>query len=368
MRTVKQWSRRAVLGAAAVAGVGATGLIARSWFGGNSGRGTEASFPELLRQTIFDLDIPCNSAESYLSAQVSEGREHDIPGIVALVRKRLDMYGNSASGRPEDEQPMDVRGLIRLLAQAIKEDFATDQLCVVEGWQLSMTECRLGVLKFLWERNQDGGTDVVWRKAPLYAVAPPPKLSEIVPRRTIVGVPFTVQPNGKSVINVFGTDFQPGAKILLDGVPLDSAVGHSGWMNAYVPAKVYSMERIIAVEVKNPDGTVSNGMEFEVIRAASVRPPLVSRIVPGQTFVGVPFAVQPNGKSVINVYGTGFESGARILFNDVPLESAVGHSGWMNAYVRTEFYSQKRIVDVAVRNPDGKSSNAIRFTIISKSD
>ena len=368
MRSVNRWSRRAVLGAAAVAGVGATGLIARSWFGGNSGRGSDASFPELLRQSIFDLDIPCNSAESYLSDQVSGGREHDISGIVALVRKRLDMHGNSVSGYPGNEQRIDVEGLIRLLAKAIKEDFATDQLCVVEGWQLSMTECRLGALKFLWERNHDGGTDVVCRKTPLYVVATPPKLSKIVPRRTIVGVPFTVQPNGSSVINVYGTDFQPGAKILLDGVPLHSAVGHSGWMNAYVPEKFYAIERIMDVEVKNPDGTVSNGMEFAVIRAVSSPPPKLSRIVPSRTFIGVPFTVQPNGKSVINVYGTGFQSGAQILFDDVPLESAVGHSGWMNAYVPAKFYSRKRIMDVVVRNPDGKGSNPIRFAVVSNSD
>ena len=110
------------------------------------------------------------------------------------------------------------------------------------------------------------------------------------------------------------------------------------------------------------------GLEFGVIPAASLPPPQLTRIVPSRTFVGVPFAVQPNGKSVINVYGTGFQSGARILFNDVPMESAVGHSGWMNAYVPTEFYSQKRIVDVAVSNPDGKGSNAIRFAIVSRSD
>ena len=137
MRAVKRWSRRAVLGAAAMVGVGATGLIATRWIGGNSGRGSEGNFPELLRQAISDLDISCNLAGSFLSAELSGGREHDIPGVVALVRERLDIYRASSSEQPRDEQGMGVGGLIRVLARTIKEDFATGQLCVVEGWQLS---------------------------------------------------------------------------------------------------------------------------------------------------------------------------------------------------------------------------------------
>ena len=267
MRSVNRWSRRAVLGAAAVAGVGATGLIARSWFGGNSGRGSDASFPELLRQSIFDLDIPCNSAERYLSDQVSGGgREHDISGIVALVRKRLDMHGNSVSGYPGNEQRIDVEGLIRLLARGHQG-----------GFRNRPTLRRGGMATF-----DDGvpprgprnfyGNGITMEVRTLFVgrhlcmlVATPPKLSKILPRRTIVGVPFTVQANGKSVINVYGTGFQSGAQILFDDVPLESAVGHSGWMNAYVPTKFYSRNRIMDVAVRNPDGKGSNPIRFAVV-------------------------------------------------------------------------------------------------------
>ena len=180
------------------------------------------------------------------------------------------------------------------------------------------------------------------------------------------GIPFAVLPNGESVINVHGAGFRPGARILFDGVPLQSSVGNSGWMNAYVPAEHYAHERIAEITVRNPDGKTSSAIRFEV--APGAPPPTLSRIVPPRTHAGTPFAVQPNGVSVINVHGAGFRPGARILFDGAPLESSVGNSGWMNAYVPAEYYAHERIAEITVRNPDGKTSSAIRFEVVPASD
>ena len=99
-------------------------------------------------------------------------------------------------------------------------------------------------------------------------------------------------------------------------------------------------------------------------RVKVAHPPRLLKIIPPRTFVGVPFAVQPNGKSVLNIHGTGFQHGARILFDGVPLESAFGNPGWMNAYVPDEYYSRERIANIAVRNSDGQESNVIQFEIV----
>ena len=153
--------------------------------------------------------------------------------------------------------------MIHLLAKAIKEDFLEGDLCVVEGWQLSLTECRLAAFKLLLERDLKVEVAPACRKQPLHWIVSPPVLSEIVPPGTSVGVPFTPW-RGKSVINVYGTDFEPGARILFGGVALDSSVGSSGWMNAYVPDDLYAREGTVDVTVENPGGAVSNAIEFAI--------------------------------------------------------------------------------------------------------
>ena len=366
MDSGRHWSRRSILGAsAAVAGVGVTGLAATVWIGGSSSREVAASFPELLRRAVVDLDLPCNSADTFLSAAVGGERERDITGIVASVQSRLGMHGASTSQPTRDGLPTDPTELTRRLARAIKDDFTEGALCLVDGWELSMTECRIAALKLLWEREQHPGAQLACRKEPLRATAPAPIVSRLLPPGTSVSVPFTVQPNGRSVINIYGSNFQPGAGILLDDLALRASVGHSGWMNAYVPAEIYSRERIVDVAVRNPDGAVSNVMQFRVVAPAVVPPPKLSRVAPPRTPVGVPFTVQPNGMSVINVYGAEFQAGAEIWFNDTRLESAVGNARWMNAYVPAELYSREGDIAVSVRNPDGKVSNVMQFEVVS---
>lgn len=260
-----KWTRRTILGiTTALAGAGGAIYVSRTWDEGKAGSGKEREFQDLLRRVVSDLKIPCNSAQIFLSAKASEGRERDILRFSesledTLERIRLD----NGENHPERWSDMEPGRMIHLLAKAVKEDFLRGDLCVVEGWQLSLTECRLAALKLLLERDLKAEAAPACRKQPLRWIAPPPVLSEIVPPGTIVDVPFSLW-RGKSVINVYGTDFEPGATILFGGVPLDSAVGSSGWMNAYVPDDLYAREGTVDVTVENPDGAVSNAIEFEI--------------------------------------------------------------------------------------------------------
>ena len=269
MRAVPRWSRRSVLGSAgAAAGIGVAGWVAIGLGGGaDPTRKSEASFLEQLRRTVSDLEISCNAAEVLLSGESVGDRMRDVPAIVASVRMRVDEYGGSSRGQLGAVHDPDRSELIGRLAQAIKDDFARDDLCLVDGWQLSMTECHLAVLKLLWERARGDSSALTCRREPLRTEAPPPKLTKIVPARTFVGLPFAVQPNGMSVINVHGAGFRSKAKILFDGVPLESSVGNSVWMNAYLPAEYYAQKRIVDIEVRNPDGKTSNAIPFEVVPA-----------------------------------------------------------------------------------------------------
>ena len=362
-----RWTRRAVLGAAAV--VAGTGAAVYWAAGPRGGSGVEPQgpleFEKLLRRAVADLDMPCNPAEVFLTTPASGAGERDLRQLVTLLEGRVGRLraGGAGSGPPAGPD-RGVDRLIRRLGQAIKEDFLEDETCAVHGWLLSRTECRLAAVKLLWEQDREGGTAVACRREPLRLVAPPPSLLEIAPSETFVGAPFTVQPDGRSVINVFGKDFKPGAQILFGETALDSSVGHSGWMTASVPDELFAREGTAAVTVRNPDGATSNGMQFRIVVSPVLPPPRLSEIVPSQTFVGAPFTVQPNGRSVINVYGAGFVPGAEIRLGGTPLDSSVGHAGWMTAYVPDELFAREGAAAVTVRNPDGKESNAMKFEVV----
>ena len=266
MRSDGKWTRRSLLGAA-VAAAGAVVYVSTNWVGSRPGPETGGTFRELLLRAVAGLDIPCNSGEVFLSTEAGGERERDIQGLVTSLEDTLKANNQPEEGDdPEGWLDMDTDDLVRLLSEAIKEEFSKDELCILAGWQLSRTECRLAALKFLSERGQDASAAMACRKEPLRPTAPPPQLSEVVPPRTFVEAPFTVQPNGKSVINVYGTGFEPGAEILFGGTPLRSSVGRSDWMNAYVPADLYAREGILDIAVRNPDGKTSNVMKFEVVR------------------------------------------------------------------------------------------------------
>ena len=269
MRFDGKWTRRSLLGAAVAAvGVGMyVSTSGRSWGGSRSASEAGVTFRELLLRTVAGLDVPCNSGEVFLSTEAGE-RERDVSGLVASLENTLRTNSRPEEGDyPEGWPDMDADGLARQLSEAVKEDFSKDELCIVDGWQLSRTECRLAALKFLREREQAAGGAMACRKELLRSSAPPPQLSGIVPPRTFAGGEGGLYRSaGRTVINVYGTGFESGAEILLGGTPLRSSVARSDWMTGSVPAGFYAREGILDVVVRNPDGKTSNVMKFEVVR------------------------------------------------------------------------------------------------------
>ena len=261
-----KWSRRFFLGASVTVVGGAATYVFRKWSDTRSEREDERIFRKLLRQAVTRLDMPCNAGENFLSTDMSGEREHDVRAVVTSLKDTLErMRTRSEHSQPEGWSGLDDDELVRLLSESIKEDFSNNELCILDGWQLSRTECRLAALKYLWERGQVAGTAPVCRKEPLRSFAPPPELSKIFPTQTFVGVPFSVRPNGKSAISVRGSGFNPGAKILFGDTVLRSTFGNPGWMTALVPGNLISQQGAVDIAVRNPDGKTSNVMTFDVV-------------------------------------------------------------------------------------------------------
>ena len=113
---------------------------------------------------------------------------------------------------------------------------------------------------------------------------------------------------------------------------------------------------------KSGDGGTRSGGTSDA-SASSPSLPELREVVPTKTVAGVDFNVQSSGKAAISLYGTGFEEGAMVLYDYVPAPAVVRDSIFMTAEMPAELYARKGVVRVAVRNPDGKVSDALRFEI-----
>lgn len=86
------------------------------------------------------------------------------------------------------------------------------------------------------------------------------------PGRAVVGVPFQVQGNGRSALAVTGNNFQRGAAININGQKLPTVFANEGLLTAEMPPEYLTKPGTIQFTVVNPDGVVSNVVDF-VIKA-----------------------------------------------------------------------------------------------------
>jgi len=92
-----------------------------------------------------------------------------------------------------------------------------------------------------------------------------PKITTLGPPGTKAGIGFNVQPDGSSALSVNGQNFESGSKIILNGKPQSTAFGNDQWLTTTVQKEVYSQPGIIRIQVKNPDGVMSNIIDFPVL-------------------------------------------------------------------------------------------------------
>jgi hypothetical protein len=199
------------------------------------------------------------------------------------------------------------------------------------------------------------------RRQPLRQ-GPAPRLDQLLPAMTVAGKGFQVQPSGASAIAVLGANFGPASRVYLNGKPAVTTYGSSTGLTALVPAEFYRQPGTIEVTVQNGDGQVSNSLLFQVLPATGP-PPRISRLHPSSCVVGQGFNLQPSGESAIVVEGTNFLPGAIICFDRTELASTFGSPGVVTGIVPASLLEEPRSFQVRVRNPDGKVSNSITFSV-----
>jgi hypothetical protein len=189
------------------------------------------------------------------------------------------------------------------------------------------------------------------------------KIASLDPSFTVQGKPFNVQPDGQAALAVIGTDIPAGAVLLWNDQPLKSGGGGSqGWVGAAVPQNLFANPGIAKLVLKAPDGALSNALEFTVFPLTGP-PPHIAELNPGNAVAGKGFNLQPSGDSAIAVNGSDFLPGAKIFFGGKEMKTSFARGTSLSALVPSALATRAGSLEVWVLNPDGKSSEKVKFVI-----
>ncbi len=95
---------------------------------------------------------------------------------------------------------------------------------------------------------------------------PAPEIKSLHPDTTQAGKAFNVQPNGIAAMGVVGTNFLPGAKVVIDGKEMETSFGNTDQLGAVVTPAAFAKPGKFKVVIKNPDGKTSAPKEFVVTK------------------------------------------------------------------------------------------------------
>ncbi|KAG8526102.1 uncharacterized protein KY384_000095 [Bacidia gigantensis] len=171
-------------------------------------------------------------------------------------------------------------------------------------------------------------------------VQPAPTLSSITPTSVYAGL-------SSFYLDVYGTNFQPGAAILWNGSYRGTTYLSSTHLYAYISDSDIANEGSVSISVQNPSG-VTTGTATLTIYA-----PVLDSISPDSALTG-------SQTFTMDVYGAGFDSSAVVnigSFLYLPLPTTYLSSTHLQATVDAAWVAAPGSWEIFVSNPSGASTN-----------
>lgn len=167
--------------------------------------------------------------------------------------------------------------------------------------------------------------------------------------------PTSVAAGGAAfTLTVTGTGFLENAAILWNGSELATKFMQSTSLSALISSSRIAAPGTVMIAVQNPDGSQSNSLTFTI----EAVPPVITAITPASAPVG-------GAAFTLTVSGSGFVSGAAVVWNTANLTTTFGSATQLSAAVSANLLASAGSASVTVVNPDGTASNAVTFTISS---
>jgi len=173
------------------------------------------------------------------------------------------------------------------------------------------------------------------------------------PRIDAISPSFVVAGGSSFTLTVFGSSFQNGASVRINGAAVTTSFDSATKLTAQVAASFIAAVANLSLQVVNPDGRSSNSVTLPVEPPA----PIISSISPSQITVG-------SGSFSLRVSGANFENGASVRVDSVAVPTTFISSQELIAAVGSSTTNSVGSHSVEVRNPSGKFSNAVSLSVI----
>ncbi|MFB3776601.1 MAG: hypothetical protein ACE141_03290 [Bryobacteraceae bacterium] len=188
-------------------------------------------------------------------------------------------------------------------------------------------------------------------------------ITELNPSTVTAGKPFFADGRGRSTLGVRGGNLTPQCRVRIGPHVLPTEVrGNGTEATAIVPDALHAVPGSYQVVIDQPDGRQSNPLVFTVVSTAGPAP-VIGTVYPSGTLAGRDFNVQPEGGSAIGIRGSNFLPGCAILFGSLELETVYRDVTFLTAFVPPSAYAAPGVIQVRVRNPDGKHSQPQPFRV-----
>ena len=172
-----------------------------------------------------------------------------------------------------------------------------------------------------------------------------PQVTALAPEYVTAGAPaFT--------LTVDGSNFVSGAKVRWNGSDRSTTFVSAAQLRANILAADIAAPGTIPVTVLNPDGGVSNAMNFVVWGPA----PTVTGLSPSSATAG-------GAAFTLTVNGSNFVSGAKVRWNGADRTTAFVSATQLRANILAADIAAPGTIPVTVLNPDGGVSNAMNFEV-----
>ena len=197
--------------------------------------------------------------------------------------------------------------------------------------------------------NPDGGISNTMRFEVSAPVSTPTVVSLSPSFATAGGTAFT--------LTLSGTGFLSGAKVRWNGSDRATTFRSATQLQAGIPATDIAAAGTIPVTMLNPDGGVSNTMNFEVKVPVPVSTPTVTGLSPF-------YATAGTASFTLTVNGSGFLPGAKVRWNGTDRVTTFVSATQLQASILAADIAAARTTPVTVLNPDGGASNGVGFDIL----
>jgi hypothetical protein len=172
-----------------------------------------------------------------------------------------------------------------------------------------------------------------------------PRVSRITPQTTGTGAESLE-------VSVTGERFQRGARVVVQGVAVETRFGSSTALVTILPNNFFVRAAELSLSVLNADGNSSNSLTLTVENG-----PLITRLSHSKVKAGT-------GAFDLALGGVAFKQDVILFVNDVAVSTTYLSDSSLSARIPAEMTNQPGEMTLQARHPDGGRSNTVKLKVI----